>query len=204
MKKSILFFSTSISLFLSAFTYANDHVAPYVEAKAGPAFSLMEKYQVDTYGNKFNKKTNTETGFFGSLVLGYKLCNPYRFGAEITYRRFDPKLIHNSIFKIKTTIDSWNIMANFYYDFNLCSYITPYFGTGIGYMYNIGNFSARGTKFYKNLKKVTRRKTEGKFAWQGIVGINYAICDNTEILAEYRMMQNEDDNVLSFGVKRYF
>lgn len=203
MKKSIIFIFTTIALFLSSFSYAENYFGPYAEAKAGALILSYPRYQIDWGYERIKIKRGTKTGFFGSLALGYKFCNPFRIDGEVAYRTINFHSAYSFESKHSSSIDTWNFMGNIYYDYDLNSLIHPYIGTGIGYIHSFCAVSSEPDPSFEEFNNKGVNERNKKFAWQWMFGLYGSICRKTDILVEYRMMQNYKNNIISFGLRRF-
>ena len=119
-------------------------------------------------------------GFAGDLSLGYGFGNGFRVELEGDY-------LENQLHKQDQATgrqvtasgkeEKYGAMVNALYDFDLGSpYIFPYIGAGIGYQFanlkdaTVPVFDGGPTAQYAN-------DTEGSFAYQGIIGIAFAVPD---------------------------
>lgn len=183
----------------------------YVGALGGPnwmnidSFKTYDVYEDETgeyYVEQEGKaKLHTKTGFMVGGVVGYKFCPLYandcfavspRVEAEITYRQNKTSHISFDGYKIHVGITSHKMayMANALFDFDNTTPVTPFIGGGIGYAHS----------WLKGHK-------EDKFAYQGIAGLNYAVCEQVELSVDYHFlkgMTHTQDHALCFGVKKYF
>lgn len=193
MRKYLMTLMTVIGVFTATNAIeAAPQQGPYVSALGGVNF-----LDVDTINGVH---TNSSTGYVLGGALGYKFCSPWRAEAELTYR-------HNNIDKFKYNgqkynvdfdINSYTCMANLYYDIDTGSAITPYFGSGIGYVHTHGK-----VKIMDEKKEVS----SNGFGAQLMVGANYAIDCKTEIGLEYRYLyahENASDNAILLNLRRYF
>lgn len=127
---------------------------------------------------------------------GYAFGNGLRVGAEITYRRnklgdLSGNATASTVTATGTTttttsfdtdvdedVSSWAFMLNGYFDINTGTPITPYVGAGAGAAIvnldlDLGTLGAIDD-------------SDTVFAYQGIVGVAYALTDNVDIGLEYR------------------
>lgn len=145
---------------------------------------------------------HAKTGFMAGGVVGYKFCPVCSFGcvsllprveAEFAYRYNQTSHIKVAGYKVKhkENLETMAYMANLLVDIDLGFCITPYIGGGIGYAHS---WAKHGFK-------------ENRFAYQGIVGLSYALCDKIDFTVDYHFLKavrHAQDHALCFGVKKYF
>lgn len=146
-----------------------------------------------------SKSLGMKTGFIGGASLGYKFENSIRVEGEFAYRRntFSKSRNHGFgyIQRIKGSCETYSVMANMYYDFDLDCNFTPYIGQGIGYAHNRARIHDFG------------RGKEDQFAYQSMIGCNYKICEKTYAGLEYKFFapgKHAYDHAVAASMKRYF
>lgn len=167
----------------------------YVGGFAGVNFlQNLEKHGVEA---KF------KTGFAGGIAGGYKFRNNVRVEGEFAYRRNTLKSIsfdgeNDDLHGVKVTAETYAVMGNVYYDFDMGCGWTPYLGAGAGWAQNRVKASSHDVEI--------SGKDSG-FAYQGIAGVSYRICPKTDLGLEYRYFASKNDlrdHAVAFTAKRYF
>lgn len=85
--------------------------------------------------------------------------------------------------EIKTT----SVMINGFYDFDLGGDITPYIGLGIGNASSDVSFAPSNTPIVND--------DDSGFAWQAIVGADYAVSDTISVFGNYRFYSADEISV---------
>lgn len=127
-----------------------------------------------------------DTGWAILGSVGYAFENNWRVEVEGGYR-------HNGLDKVVCVwtapspwsatyygggeMNEWTIMANVLYDFHLGKRWSLSVGAGVG---------ADDAHF--EVKRLGISDSDWRFAWQGLVGINYAIGDQTQLFLNYRYL----------------
>ena len=143
-----------------------------------------------------------EYGFAGVVSVGYGFGNGVRVELEGSYRQNEISGVsgfNNRIPAPRTQsgdVQSYGVMVNALYDFNLgpASFFHPYVGIGAGYVVqNWDNVGIRGP----NNASVIIDGDNGNFAGQVIVGAAFPIASvpGLAITAEYRFMASLSDDV---------
>jgi opacity protein-like surface antigen len=179
---------------------ANDYYVPNAYVKNVIVKDCREGLYASAFGGinflQVHKDSKKKTGYVGGIALGYKLNNSVRLEAEVAYRRnkiktsFEDKKVH-------VAYETYSVMANLYYDFNIGSDLTPYLGAGVGYANNRNDLHKKGKDYSQKQGLV----------YQGIAGIDYKICNKTYVGLEYRYLapqKHRHDHAGLMSVKRYF
>ncbi len=127
-------------------------------------------------------------GAHGMFKYGYVFSSGIRSEAEISYRTGRYKTIYNMSDKevvssrVFNSMHSWSYMVNALYDVvQLETYdVVPYFGIGAGFCQNTQNLKEKFDTRTEEAKIKDKR-----FAYQGIVGLKYAINENLSTGLEY-------------------
>lgn len=166
---------------------------------------------------------HTKVGYLAGGVVGYKFCPLYlsscfsmspRVEAEFSYRNNKisratitatatpvaaeladdaealPVGVASQKVKVSRHMNTMTYMANFLVDLDFNMPVTPYVGVGIGYAHS-------WSKGWKG----------DRFAYQGIAGVSYAVCEGVDLCVDYRYMKavkHSNDQAVCFGVKKYF
>ena len=166
---------------------------------AGAGVNLLAESDVDLsrqFTGVIGRTGNVDFnyGYVGVLSLGYGYGNGVRVELEGSFRQND--VDSSSGFGLARPTraggdaSSYGIMANALYDFDLGSdsFLHPYVGVGAGYMFHQYNdVFARGAG---GAPGVTVDGTDGRFAYQAIVGAAFPIgaVPGLALTAEYRFM----------------
>lgn len=191
MKKHVFTLITLTSALFGAGLQANEccDSGAYVSGLGGVNFLKFDKN-----GKNFDAKT----GYMAGASVGYKFEGiNIRTEAEFSYR--------NNAFKVKVSdvkvdgrTETYAFMGNVYYDFDLDCAWTPYVGLGAGYAHQM--FSAYAHKTKLSIE-------DNGFAYQGIAGVSYKLCEKTHAALEYRYFASSKhvkDHSIVASVKRYF
>lgn len=181
MKKSLLSIAI-LAATMSGFAMAgnagpmlNDS-GVYLEGAIGPSY-LQDEDIYDTTA-QYGANSDYKLGWTGGLGLGYRFNQNWRLGFNVNYNR-------NSLKKIiggdetnasRGYARAITYMLNGYYDINLHSVWTPFFGLGLGAATMTHDFKQGGNYKY----------TDTAFAYQAIVGVSYAINHQLDAFADFR------------------
>lgn len=105
-------------------------------------------------------------GWLGGVAVGGKTAWA-RAELEATYRNNEIDTFGGD------DISSWGLMANGYWDIETGTIVTPYFGAGIG-------------AAYVDLDTAIDDDSVVRFAYQGMVGVNFNVAPQWKLGAEYR------------------
>lgn len=132
----------------------------------------------DIEGGNIGGEAEFDLGFALMGVVGYSFGGP-RVEGELSYRRNETdsaNVANNGAVPINTTpsgaFQTVAVMANFLYDIDIDSIVTPYVGAGIGGGY--ADYEDIGDTFV--------------FAYQGILGASFYIAENLDAFVDYRLM----------------
>ncbi len=119
-----------------------------------------------------------------SFAFGGRFNKTFRSEVEFTLRTpWENEFIDGVGDTLKTSLSSYNFMANGYYDFGTGP-IKPFVGAGIGF--SINQLENEWIGFGSSKENHT------KFAWQVMAGINFAVNDNMNLELSYRYFQMDD------------
>ncbi len=138
---------------------------------------VFSGFSIGAFGGINFLQQRSSIGFVGGVSLGYKLKNNFRVEGEIAYRQNC-----NTKFGYNLKTKTYSYIANIYSDINLSSKWNPYFGVGIGYGHSITNVRRSGFSYFDRSVKYSTNNV----AYQGIVGINGEILEDTFAGLEYR------------------
>lgn len=142
-------------------------------------------------------KEHQKRGFGGALAIGY-ILDCWRLELEGSHR-------YNG-YKSKSAVgikSNSSLMANVYYDIPVTDLISIYFGAGAG-ISSVNGQSIKShsddSKFVKFKKK--RGHLDTVFAWQAMSGISYAISDNVDLIAGYRLFATAKPTIAKIGKEK--
>lgn len=178
----------------------------------GPYFRLEGGWSTlnreDLNGNGFSGSLRSHDGFIAGVATGYK-TGPYRLELNLDYSQEEGKRLHvnsdggagaalgggslnatNS--NVSGTASNATFMVNGFYDIRTGTAFSPYVGLGIG-----------GARFSLDDIKTTNRAvnvnlfndSDIQFAFQPMLGLDYAITPQLSIGAQYRYFQSVDPNI---------
>jgi OOP family OmpA-OmpF porin len=159
----------------------------YVGGGAGVNLMQNEDVKVSSFGGSGSGHFKTDTGPAFNLSLGYGFGNGLRAEIEGNY-------YYNTFNGVSGGAtgggqeQKMGAMANVLYDFvGLTPYVQPYVGVGVGYQW------AKDTNMHINapgFASSAPNDTEGKFAYQGIIGAAFPIpaAPGLSLTADYRFM----------------
>ncbi len=205
MKKFLASLVLLMGTLLSANVYSMDNCyqdcALYAGLLGGPNWLDINP--------QHNVKLNSKTGYLVGGVVGYRFNQPYRVEAEVSFRRNSYYLANGLLVnkKFEGHENTWAFMGNAYYDLNCHPVIRPYVGVGLGYA--TVRHNTHFSSFEEGYSNAYSHKfNENGFAYQLMAGVNYRICENVDVGAEYRYFsianKKMDDNSLAFTIKHYF
>jgi outer membrane protein OmpA-like peptidoglycan-associated protein len=174
----------------------------YVGAGAGVNFlqsadvSLTGPIATGLTGAERRGTIDFDAGWAGVISLGYGFGNGVRAEVEGSYRENSVDKITgfattSSLLRSSGRARSYGIMANALYDFDLGpgSFLTPYVGLGAGFQWH--EYDSVRVRAVGAPATVTIDDTDGRFAYQAIVGAAFplaAVAPGLAITAEYRFM----------------
>jgi OOP family OmpA-OmpF porin len=169
----------------------------YVGAGAGINFLQESDVSLSrTFGGTSASRTGSaefDLGFAGVISLGYGFGNGVRAEIEGSYRQNEVDTVTGfpglaRPLRSDGTARSYGIMANALYDLDLGpgAFVMPYIGVGAGYVWH----EYDGTRVSSPAGTVTIDGSDGRFAYQAIVGAAFPIsaAPGLAITAEYRFM----------------
>jgi OOP family OmpA-OmpF porin len=118
-----------------------------------------------------SEKIDDDTGWAAVGTLGYRFTSNIRAELEGGFRRSDADSGGNN----DGDLDTWDVMANALYDFDLGGRLSPYVGVGVGGV-NV------------NVDSSAIDDSAWAFGYQGIAGVSYALTDRMDAFADYRYL----------------
>ena len=194
--------STNAGSFTSAFTTgAVTGVTPPLEIPVGAGIGWFTEFDSDLiyaaglgydYGRfraelTINRNENNVNGHAGVTAAGIDLSG-IDAGVLISGNVGDlgiptSSLVRDGVGEIKTT----SVMLNGFYDFELEGDLTPYIGLGIGSASSDVSFAPSNTPIVND--------DDSGFAWQAIIGADYAVSDSISVFGNFRHFNAEDASV---------
>jgi OOP family OmpA-OmpF porin len=161
----------------------------YIGAGAGVNIMLDQNAKVTspTAANTGNGHLDSRVGPAVAISMGYGFGNGIRAELEGDYRNNNFGTTSGSA-AVGGQEQKAGLMANVLYDFvGLVPYVQPYVGVGVGYQW------AKETNLHVSTPGVVAsaaNDTEGKFAYQGIIGVAYPITSapGLALTVDYRFM----------------
>lgn len=171
-------------LLISTLVCSNGHAAEgnnyYVALTGEYVASANGSGHIAINGASIPGSVNYDNGWGGLASVGYYITPSIRAELEGGYRDIKQKNVSFTYLGTAyTTISNeknkaYSAMGNTYYDFQTGSNITPYIGVGMGWAHQQDNGGADA------------------FAYQGMLGVNYKILNDSSIFAGYRYLGTSD------------
>jgi outer membrane protein OmpA-like peptidoglycan-associated protein len=177
---------------------------------AGAGINWLVESDLDLTGPVANGLTAAErkgsvgfnAGWVGVISLGWGFGNGVRAEVEASYRENEVDSISgfaipSNVARSSGRARSYGIMANALYDFDLGMPFLPYIGLGAGYQWHEYK-GVRLTATDAPGAAATFDGTDGRFAYQAIVGAAYAldsVLPGLALTAEYRFMGTLQPNI---------
>ena len=153
----------------------------YLSAAAGGNFATDAKAQTGSIRDTIKY----DAGSVGALSLGYGFANGYRAELDVSMRRNTINGVkNNSLTSAGGNTGIWGVLINGLYDFRTGTALTPYIGAGVGLGIITGKLTGSGITQYD--------KTDQQLAYQGIVGVSYAMTERFALTADYRYFATTD------------
>jgi len=193
MAKRYVFLGTALALILPLAAQAETR-GFYIGGAGGADFANETKSSTGAGSNKLRY----DIAPTGLVSVGYGF-GAFRAEIEGSYRDNDVSRSHgaplNGAGGHKQT---WGVLVNGFYDINTGTHFTPYIGGGIGVGFVDASLTGSrpagsGVGLYKG--------TDTTLAYQGIVGVAYAINDRLSITTDYRYFATTDATIKSGGAK---
>lgn len=157
------------------------------------AFLNAANYVAVELGTQHLELTNQslsglKVGYKAGVKIGYIFGNGFRSELEVTYRKNHVRTKYNMgdtdvvMSKEYNNFNSLGYMVNALYDVNQLATkdIIPYIGVGVGYCQNTNQNKIK----YDSVTKEDKLR-DNRFAYQGIVGMKYAIDADYATALEY-------------------
>lgn len=180
-----------ISLTFMLFTASNSMAQTYVSGNVAWVELNDADVKFTEYGETPAKFT-FDNGYGVFVALGHTFENGFRSEVELGYRendadKFEWKGIYADLFEdenLSGDFSALSLMANSFYDIKTGSAFTPFVGIGLGF----ARLDADGEK-------------DTVFAYQGSLGISYALTSSTSLDLQYRYFATQDPEFKVDGEK---
>ena len=197
MKKHL----AALTFILSAFAMTSAQAQEYSSRGSNNSGPYIRVFTGANATNSLKSREGSvkfkKPGFTGAGALGYKFENGIRVEGEAAYRTHNMKSFHSSYGSAhgRGHLNTMSYSGNVLYDFDNDSRFTPYVGAGVGY-----------TRASKGNRDIEIKNRKGTTSYQGIAGVNYAICDKTQLGLEYRYFKADKlkDHSVGLSLTRFF
>lgn len=143
------------------------------------------------------EQNKNNVGLTSGLALGYRFDTNIRIEAEFAYR-YNP----THVYHLRIRENTYSVMGNLYYDFDLgCAWV-PYIGGGAGYQY-----TESCGRYYSFFHEYKWKQTKESICYQGIAGISLAVFEKTHLALEYRAFASKHcfrDHSVVVSFKQFF
>ena len=127
---------------------------------------------------RFEGELDNDEGFVVGAAVGYQLPHNVRIEGEVSYREVDSTAFASTGSTVVISDpETWSVMANAYYDFDLNSAFTPFVGLGVGAAATSG---------------ILDGAEDTGLAYQAIVGTHFHINEKQKIGFEYRYFETDE------------
>lgn len=193
--KRLLLIATAVMAFALPNAIQAQKQGYYLEGHGG--INLLQKRADHGVSKDF------DTGYLVGASGGYAFCHGFRYEVEISYRRnailrLD---VDDATLDVKGHFSTLSLMANAFYEFDICCSVKPYIGMGIGYANSTEYLFTAGSWF---------KDHDTAFASQLIAGVTYPLWhDQVDLALDYRFFRAEyapadNNHSIVFGLKYYF
>ena len=151
---------------------------------AGSGVSFVPELSLKDAGGKGKLESDIGYDLLGAAGYGF---GKYRLELEGGWRQNDLSKLKTSglTFKTKGDVSAFTTMLNGIYDVRTGTAWSPYFGVGVGTADVLVNkASALGTKLIDD--------SNWAFAYQGILGLSYAVNDKLSLNGDYRYLRTTE------------
>jgi opacity protein-like surface antigen len=135
-------------------------------------------------GGSGSGEASYENGWATIGSVGLALTRNWRAEAEIGYRRND---VHSVTGGGSGEVNGWSGMGNLVFDIVTGSNWNPYIGAGVGAL----RYRATGIRTSAG----SLSDDDVVLAYQGIVGVSYAVTPNSRFFLDYRYLRADDPGV---------
>ena len=185
MKKTVLTVAV-LAIIAVPITSMADANSVYVKANTGIGVAMDT--DIDNMPESAGAaKMTFDSGFVGTLAVGYDFASSLRVEAEYVWQKNDlDQLFYNNRFgnfndgDLKTQA----LMVNGYYDVDTGSSWSPFVGVGLGW-----------AKVDLNTPALPLGDNDNVFAYQIMAGVSYAMNDNISFDAQTRFFVTQDATI---------
>ena len=185
MKKTVL---TAAALAIIAVPMTSMAAGNSVYLKANTGLGLAMDTDIDNMpDNAGTAKMTFESGFIGTVAVGYDFASPLRVEAEYGWQKNDlDQLFYNNRFGSfrEGDLKTQSLIVNGYYDVDTGSGWSPFAGVGLGW-----------AKIDLNTPALPLGDNDDVFALQLIAGVSYALNDNLSFDAQTRFFVTQDATI---------
>ncbi len=170
---------------------ADDYQGMYLGVRGGATWLEDTSLSTASPNGGVGRHLEFETGYNVGGFVGWDL-GMFRLEGEVSYRENEIDSIRSGgvlLGGAGGNASSLALMMNAYYDFEMGWPLTPYIGAGIGVArYKADGITGAGLGF-------TVDDEDTKLAYQGIVGVSYAITDAVSLSADYRYFATQEPHL---------
>jgi outer membrane protein OmpA-like peptidoglycan-associated protein len=170
---------------------ADDYQGLYLGARGGLTWLDDTSLSTASPNGGVGRHLEFDNGYNVSGFVGMDL-GMFRVEGEVSYRQNDIDSIRAGGVRLggaRGDASTLAFMVNGYYDFDFGWPLVPYVGAGIGIaQYSASGITGTGLGF-------TVDDDETKLAYQGIVGVSYAITDALSLSADYRYFATQEPHL---------
>lgn len=137
--------------------------------------------------NAGTAKMSFDSGFLGTIAVGYDFANPMRLEAEYGWQKNDlDRLSYNNLYGNfdQGDLKVQSFMLNGYYDVDTGSPWSPFIGAGIGW-----------AKVDLSTPALPLGDNDDVFAYQFMAGVAYAVNEQWSLDAQYRFFGTQDATI---------
>jgi opacity protein-like surface antigen len=164
---------------------ARDH-SVYVGLEGGVMWVEDSPFNVTDARTNPRYTIDHKTGYDVDAIAGYDF-GAIRLEAEVAYKRAGIDTVNtvDHVFAASGNASALSLMANALFDFGDENGLSGYAGGGIGVARTKYNFTAPLLNPY--IGAVDFSDNDSRLAWQGILGVRYAMSPNIDIGLKYRL-----------------
>ena len=147
-----------------------------------------------------NPQLGTDTGYGVIGTLGWLFDNNWRVEAEIGHRQLGLNRIvsYFDTTSLDGTLDVTTTLVNVVKDFRGKSFITPYFGLGVGVGFHkikLGSIAGVRPSF-------GTQQDGFSIVYQALLGVNFEVGEDLDLVVGYRFLGDLDPDFGAFALKR--
>lgn len=185
MKKTVLAVA-ALTLLVAPMTSFSADDSVYIKGNIGLGIAMDS--DIDNMPlNAGTAKMTLDSGFLGTVAVGYDFAGPFRAEGEYAWQKNDLDQVsyNNSFGNFREgDLKVQSLMVNGYYDVDTSSQWVPFIGAGIGW-----------AKVDLNTPALSLGDNDNVFAYQFMAGVSYLIDDQWAIDAQYRFFGTQDATI---------